>query len=458
MEYQFTGWFADWPALMGVLSALMLGAVTDISNLLRELKDDKVPEMWMRGHTFTNRIMSAAEKKQVNTRAYIIPRWTADAGDARSKTFEGDSYANGTNAFTDEMTVSPVGVSVSFSATEAMRFAARNTIVAVQDFWAKFQARRIDRFKDHMECWWNANSNDGIAAILSGVQNTTEYLMDSADDPYGGYLLIPGATYQIIASASFPDTVRATAPHRVIPGGGGLNKRAVPAYAQFAQSNGSTAAAITGFTAEDRVVFHGLGNAGFASLPHLVSSLATGTVQGVSRTDPENRPTRIDGGGNPVDAGLVRRLYADIFKYRGGMESSDDLIPYCSQEQIVNWLNSAQAVANIQLTDASGAGIGEIYDRFLGDVKVNKKKPLVSSRANPTQFRFIRLSDFMLLTVKDVGMRKNVAGGVIHEQHDADGLLATAYSIHVDFWGNLAFRDVAGMGVIYNLSKPTLGD
>ena len=333
-----TAIFPDW--LLYVLSGMALGASADIDNLYKELKDDKVPEMWTRGAAFTNRIMGGADKKQVNTRAYIIPRWTADAGDARAQTFDGDAYANGTNAFTDEMTVSSIGVSVSFSATELMKFAARNTIVAVQDFWAKFTARRIDRFKEHMECWLNAGSNDGIAAILSGVQNTTEYLMDSADDDYGGYLLIPGATYQIIASASFPDTIRATAPHRIIPGGGGLDKRANPAFAQFAQANGSTAAAITGFTAEDRVVFHGMGNAGFASIGHLVSHLATGTVQGVNRTDPENRPTRIDGGANPIDAGLVRRLYADIFKYRG-MEATEDLIPYCSQEQIVNWLGFA---------------------------------------------------------------------------------------------------------------------
>src|SRR3990167_6113418 len=163
-------------------------ASADIDDLYRELKDDVVPEMWTKGSFLVNRIMGGAENVQVNTRAYIIPRWTSPGGDARAMTFNGDAFANGTNPFTDQMTVSSIGAAVSFSATELMEFATRNNKVAVRNFMARYNAGLIDAFKEHMECWLNANSNDGIMAILSGVQNTTEYLMDSADDPYGGYL------------------------------------------------------------------------------------------------------------------------------------------------------------------------------------------------------------------------------------------------------------------------------
>lgn len=434
-------------------------ASADIDDLYREMKDDVVPEMWTKGSFLVNRVMGGAEKVQTNTRAYIIPRWTAPGGDARAMTFDGDAFARGTNPFTDQMTTSSIGAAVSFSATELMQFASRNNKVSVRNFMARYNAGLIDAFKEHMECWLNANSNDGIMAILSGVQNTTEYLMDSADDLYGGYLLIDGATYQIIASAAFPATIRATGPYRILPSGTGLDKRSIPAFVQFAASNGSTpAVAITGFVAEDRVVAFGFGNAGFASIGHLVSSAATGTVQGVNRTDPRNRPTRVDGSAGPLTAGLVRRLYADILKYKGVANATDGLLPYCSQEQIVNWLESAQAVSVISLTDAGGSSVGEIYDRMLGDVKINKKRPIVSNRANPTQFRFIRLSDFIWVTMQDIDFEKNEAGGRLHRQHNSDGDMLTSQSIHVIYHGNLAARDMSSMGVVYNLTKPTLGD
>lgn len=460
MHFDFTISFLsalpEWAIYL--FSALALGVAADIDDLYTEIKDGLLPEMWTRGHNLVNRIMDGADKAQVNTRAYLVPRWTAPGGQARAMTFDGDSYANGYNPFTDALQVSSIGAAVSFSATQLMQFAARNNKVALKPFMARYMAGVMDQFKEHFECWLNANSNDGIAAILSGVQNTTEYLMGSADDSYGGYLLIDGADYQIIASASFPDTVRAGGAYRILPDLTGLNKRASTPFVQFAQAGAATpAAAITGFVAEDRVVFFGFGNAGFNSLPYHVSHLATGTWQNVSRAVASNRGSRIDGSGAALTAAMVRRLFNDISKYKGTADATQGLIPYCSQEQIVNWLNSAQAIASIQLTGTDGGGIGEIYDRMISDVKVNKKKPLVSNRANPTQFRFIRLSDFVWVTMQEPKLVPNDNGGPLHWQHDSSGNLASAHSIHVEYHGNLAARDVSSQGVVYNLLKATLG-
>ena len=451
--FDFVSSFPDWLIWLSLVLPL---ASADIDDLYRELKDETVPEMWTRGHYLCNRIMDGAEKVAVNTRAYIIPRWTSAGGDARARTFDGDAFANGTNPFTDQTTVSSIGVSVSFSATELMQFATRNNKVAVRNFMARYNAGLIDAFKDHMECWLNAQSNDGIAAILSAEAVTT-YTMDSVDDRYGGYLLMDGASYQIIASAAFPATIRATGPYRVLPDGSGLNKRAVPATVQFAASNGSVAAAITGWAAEDRVVFFGFGNAGFNSIGYHVGPI-TGTWQGVSRATPHNRSTRIDGGNNPLTAALVRRLLADISKYKGTANATSGLIPYCSQEQIVNWLTSAENVTQIRLMDGSGDGVGEIYDRMLGDVKVNKKAPIVSNRANPREFRFIRLSDYIWVTMKDVDFEPNDAGGRLHRQHNASGDMLSAHSIHIIYHGQLAARDVSSQGAIVTLLKPALGE
>ena len=453
--------FGTQDVLAWLSGPLVIGLSADIDDLYRELKNETFIELWTKGSALVNRIMGGARKVQVNTRAYLIPRWTSFAGDARSQTFDAAAYTNGTNGFTDMPSVSSIGSSVSHSATELMQMASRSDRVATRNYMADFNARCIQAHKEHMECWLNANSNDGIMSILSGVQNTTEYILNSVDDRYRGYLLIDGATYQIIASAAFPGTIRATGPYRVLADGNGTNKRLSPSIVQFGASNaGETAAAITGFVAEDRVVVFGGGNAWYNSIPHLVSSAATGTVQGVSRALPHNRPTRIDGGGAVLDAALFTRLYADIYKYKGALSAVDGLVPYCSQDQVVNLKNSAQAVSEIRLTDAGGASVGEIYDRFLGgvdEVKVNKKKPLISNRANPEQFRLIRLADFLWVTMQDIGFKKNVAGGVMHEQHNGDGDLLSAFSAHTTYHGNLAFEDVSSMGVLYNLSVPALG-
>lgn len=431
-------------------------ALSDVDELQKELKSDTLHEMFTQGDTFTNRILAAAQQVEGNNRAYLIPRWTSMGGDFRGVTFDGDALANGTGPFTDQPSLSAIGFACSFSATQLTMMAARNSKVAVAPFMAKWDAMMMRSVKMQMECMLNAGSNDGILAILSGEAGTV-YTMDSVDDRYGGYLLNDGATYQIIASAAFPATIRANGPYRVLPDGSGLNKRANPATVQFAQANGTVAAAITGWAAEDRVVAFNLANASLASIGHLVSHLTTGTVQGVSRAIPHNRPTRIDGGASPLDAALVRRLYADIFKYSGMENGSEGLIPYGSQESIVNWLNSAQAVSAIRLTDADGAGIGEIYDRYIGDMKINKKKPLISNRANPQQFRFIRPADFIWYTMQKLKFLPNDGGGRLHFQHNASGDLLTAYSVHVIGDMQLGCENMKNMGVVYNLAKPALG-
>ena len=456
MDWQFLSLIPNW--LVALLTVLVPMVAADIDDLFRELKDSVVTETWTRGHNLVNRLMSGAETKQVNTRAYIFTRQNSMGGDARSHTFDAASFAAGTNPFTDQLSLSAIGAAVSYSATSLMQYAAANTKVAVRPFMARYIASMMDGFKEHFECWLNAPSNDGVMAILSGVQNTTEYILNSVDDLSGGYLLLDGSTYQIIAAAAFPATIRATGPYRVLPDGTGLDKRANPAIVQFAQSNGSAAAAIAGFTAEDRVVAFGGGNAWFNSIPYHVSSLATGTWQGANRSAPINRCTRVNGGQSQLTAAMVRRLLAAIAKYKGTAGATDGLIPYCSQDQIVQWLNSAQAMTAIRLTDAAGDGIGEIYDRMLGDVKVNKKAPLVSNRCNPTQFRFIRLSDYVWISMQEPEFRPNVAGGKLHEQHDGDGLLVSGHTAIIQYLGNLGCRDVTSQGVAYDLTKPTLED
>lgn len=432
-------------------------SLSDIDEIQKELKDDTFPAMFTQGATFFNRFMSGAESKQTNNRNYLVPNLLSMAGEARATTFDGDSLANGTGPWTGEMSIGMIGATISFDITDLMQIATNSDKKAIRTAMALYDSNMMLAVKRHFERWMNAGSNDGIAAILSAEAGSV-YTLNSNDDLTGGYLLQDGASFQIIASAGFPATIRANSPHRVLPDGSGLNKRANPATVQFAASNGSVAAAIAGWAAEDRVVFFGGANAWFASLPFMVSHLTTGTIQNVSRANPQYRPSRLDGGGNNLSASIVRRLYANLHKYSGSDVSSDDLVPYGSQESIVSWLNEAQSVAAIRLTDADGAGIGEIYDRFLGDVKINKKRPLVSNCANPTQFRFIRLSDFLWLKNKDIGFLPNDAGGRMHRQHDASGNLVTAGSMHITFRGNAGFKTVMNMAVAYNLAKPTLSD
>jgi hypothetical protein len=132
------------------------------------------------------------------------------------------------------------------------------------------------------------------------------------------------------------------------------------------------------------------------------------------------------------------------------------LTPYLGYEQKVNWENSATAVAAIQLDSGSGPSAGTIYDRMMGDIKINNTAPLISNRANPEEFRFIRVSDFRWIETKEIGFLPNVAGGKLHENHNGDGDLLASHSVIVNYMCNLGAADISSMGVINDLSFTAL--
>lgn len=431
-------------------------ASADVESLYKEIYADTVPKMWTEGHALVNELMQA-EKLKCNTRAVILNQYMAPGGDFKGMTFDGDSYAKGNNIVSKSPSLSTIGISLAFNGTTLMKWCSNKPKIAVRDFMDDMMAGAVDVMKDWVECLLNAQDNDGVLAILSGVQNTTEYIMNSVDDPFGGYLLIEGGRYEIIASAAFPATTRANGPYRILPDGG-LDKRLDPAIVSFSQNGGTTAAAITGFTAEDRVVARSLADASINPIAYHVNGAASGTWQNRSRTLAANRSARIDGGSGPLTPVLTDALLSDILKYKGSSTAISGLQAYTSFEQITNWKTAAQAVANIYVS-GDGPSVGEAYDKWAGKAgttKINSGKPIVSNRANPTEFRFIKKDSFIwpYTGPKEIEFEKNEAGGIMHRNHDGDGNMEAGHSFYLQAKLNLGAKQVDDMGVIDTLVVP----
>lgn len=431
-------------------------ASADVETLYKEIYSETVPKMWTVGTSLANVLMKA-EKIQGNTRAFVLNQYMAPGGDFKGMTFDGDSYAKGNNIVSKSPSLSTIGISLAFNGTTLMKWCSNKPKIAVQDFMDDMMAGAVDVMKNWVECLLNAQDNDGVMAILSGVQNTTEYIMNSADDPFGGYLLIEGGRYDIIASAAFPATTRVGSPYRILPDGG-LDKRLDPAIVSFSIDGGTTASAITGFVAEDRVVARGLADASINPLAYHINGAASGTWQNRSRTLAANRSSRIDGSSGPLTSPLVDALLSDILKYKGQASATSGLQAYAPLEQITNWKTSAQAVANIYVS-GDGPSVGDMYDRYAGKAgttTINNGKPIVSNRANPTEFRLIRVDDFLwpYTGPKEIEFEKNEAGGIMHRNYDGDGNMESSHSFYLQAKLNLGAKAVDGMGVIDTLSVP----
>lgn len=430
---------------IAAFSTLVVGmAVSDIETLLKEQYIDELPETFTKGTALCNELMKAPNI-EANTRAVVFNLEVAPGGDFKGIDFDGGAYPLGNSMVTKKPTVSSIGVTLGFNVTSLMEFATKNNKLAVANVMDKTMADVQENMKLWLDCLLNAETNDGVLDMYSDIASAPTYVLNSADSPYGGYLLIPGGRYDIYDSTLV--TERIGGPYRIDPDGG-LNLTKSPPEVTFTS-------VITGDVNEDRIVAQDLVNASINPIWYHLSGSQSGTWQSLSRAKIYTRAQRVDGGSQKLDGPLLRSLLTQILKFSGDPRATQNLRPYFPYEQYRNYENAAQDISTIMIGGSSPNAVNKSYDLLLGEAKVEGRSLILSNHADPTKVGFFNVSKFRWIVTRKLGLEPNENGGKLHRIYDTTlGTPKASHSIYMNYMCNLGCVDPTQMGVIDTLALP----